>query len=265
MIQIFLQLYCEPLQRFRLAARGHGSVQPPEEHRDRVDRYFDPIPFWYEPFGSADDAAPMRSPEDASGSGRAGEGAWPLHAVTQRPMAMYHSWGSQNAWLRQLHASNHLYVPDSVAAGLGIKDDDWVTVESPNGSVRAQVRRMRALNENTVWTWNAIGKRSGAWNLAPDAPEATRGFLLNDLIAELLPERDGGYRYANADPITGQAAWYDLRVRIRPASGPGERPPSIASPPGTPARPGVLRFGERFRRKRAGNGHASGPEGGGRS
>ena len=26
---IFLQLYCEPLQRFRLAARGHGAVQPP--------------------------------------------------------------------------------------------------------------------------------------------------------------------------------------------------------------------------------------------
>ena len=32
-------------------------------------------------------------------------------------------------------------------------------------------------------------------------------------IAELLPER-GGYRYANSDPVTGQAAWYDLRVRL---------------------------------------------------
>ena len=49
---VFLQLYCEPLQRFRLAARGHGEVQPPEEHRARVERYFDPLPFWYEPFGS---------------------------------------------------------------------------------------------------------------------------------------------------------------------------------------------------------------------
>jgi len=38
-----------------------------------------------------------------------------------------------------------------------------------------------------VWTWNAIGKRAGAWNLAPDAKEAQRGFLLNHLIAELLP------------------------------------------------------------------------------
>jgi hypothetical protein len=65
-----------------------------------------------------------------------------------------------------------------------------------------------------VWTWNAIGKRAGAWGLDPQAPEATRGFLFNHLIAELQPERPDGYRYANADPITGQAAWYDLKVRI---------------------------------------------------
>ena len=67
-------------------------------------------------------------------------------------------------------------------------------------------------------TWNAIGKRRGAWALAPDAPEARKGFLLNHPISELLPERDGGYRYSNSDPVTGQAAWYDLRVRIEKAA-----------------------------------------------
>ena len=46
----------------------------------------------------------------------------------------------------------------------------------------------------------------------------TRGFLLNHLIAELLPEREGGYRFSNSDPITGQAAWYDLRVSIEKAA-----------------------------------------------
>ena len=260
---IFLQLYCEPLQRFRLAARGQGAVQPPEEHRARVERYFDPLPVWYEPFGSGLDPGEGGEGEGAAGGagpGPAGEGAWPLHAVTQRPMAMYHSWGSQNAWLRQLHASNRLYVPDSVAESIGVEDDGWVLVESPNGSVRAQVKRMRAVNEHTVWTWNAIGKRRGAWNLAPDAPEATRGFLLNDLIAELLPERDGGYRYANADPITGQAAWYDLRVRLRPVEGPGDRAPALPPPPGAQDRPAVLRFGEQFRRRRGRGGGRTGPD-----
>ena len=77
---------------------------------------------------------------------------------------------------------------------------------------------MDGVNPDTVWTWNAIGKRSGAWALDPDAPEAKKGFLLNHLIAELLPEREGGYRYSNSDPITGQAAWYDLRVQIEKAA-----------------------------------------------
>ena len=27
---------------------------------------------------------------------------------------------------------------------------------------------MDGVNPNTVWTWNAIGKRAGAWNLAAD-------------------------------------------------------------------------------------------------
>ena len=26
---------------------------------------------------------------------------------------------------------------------------------------------MEGVNPDTVWTWNAIGKRAGAWNLAP--------------------------------------------------------------------------------------------------
>ncbi len=73
---------------------------------------------------------------------------------------------------------------------------------------------MEGVNAHTVWTWNAIGKRSGAWGLDPDAPEATQGFLLNHLIPELLPEQGDGLRWSNSDPVTGQAAWFDLRVRI---------------------------------------------------
>ena len=86
---------------------------------------------------------------------------------------------------------------------------------------------MEGVNADTVWTWNAIGKRAGAWGLDADAPEATRGFLLNHLIAELLPEQAGGYRFSNSDPVTGQAAWYDLKVRIEKA---GAHEPAETSP-----------------------------------
>jgi hypothetical protein len=74
-------------------------------------------------------------------------------------------------------------------------------------------RHSEAVEPGTVWTWNAIGKAAGAWNLTPDANESQKGFLLNHVISEELPG-DGAQRISNSDPITGQAAWYDVRVRI---------------------------------------------------
>jgi len=199
---IIHQLYSEPLQKFRLAAQGHGKILPPPEHRTRIVTYFDPIPFWYPPF-----EGDMLSDSD-----------FPMHAITQRPMAMYHSWGSQNSWLRQILGRNWLYMNKDRAAKLGIADGDWVTVTSHHGEIKGQVKLMSGVNPDTVWTWNAIGKRSGTWGLSADAPESKKGFLLNHLISDLLPEREGGYRFSNSDPITGQAAWYDLKVRVAKAT-----------------------------------------------
>ncbi|MEQ8825824.1 MAG: molybdopterin oxidoreductase family protein [Filomicrobium sp.] len=195
------QLYNETFQKFRLAAKGKGSCPPPESHRKRVETFFDPLPFWYPPFEGAMIEADR----------------FPLYAITQRPMHMYHSWGSQNAWLRQITARNRLYIHAGRAQELGLKDDDWVWLSSEIGRVKCQIRMVEGVNRNTVWTWNAIGKRSGTWGLDDDAPEATEGFLLNHLIGELLPKREGGYRFSNSDPVTGQAAWYDLRVNIEKA------------------------------------------------
>ena len=62
---------------------------------------------------------------------------------------------------------------------------------------------MEGVNQDTVWTWNAIGKRAGAWNLSATAPESAKGFLLNHVISELLPPQPDGHRYANIDPVTG--------------------------------------------------------------
>ena len=75
-------------------------------------------------------------------------------------------------------------------------------------------RFSEAVEPGTVWTWNAIGKSSGAWNLASNANESEKGFLLNHVISEELPADADGKRFSNSDPITGQAAWYDVRVRV---------------------------------------------------
>jgi len=85
---------------------------------------------------------------------------------------------------------------------------------SPIARIRVQARFHSATAPGTVWTWNAIGKRKGAWKLAANAPENRDGFLLNHLINELLPSDRNSPGCANADPLTGQAAWFDLRVRI---------------------------------------------------
>ena len=199
-------IYSEPMRKFQLAAEGFGERQPPEVARARLKIAMDPLPIWYAPFG-----------DDASD--------YPVHALTQRPMAMYHSWGNQNAWLRQIHGYNPLYVPTKIWTENGFAEGDWARVTSPNGEIVVPVAHMAALNEHTVWTWNAIGKRKGTWGLDPDAPEATKGFLLNHLISELLPEKGDGMRWSNSDPVTGQAAWFDLRVKIEKAEAPAEAQP----------------------------------------
>ena len=207
-------LYVEPMRKFQLAAEGHGDVQPPDHLRERIKHTMSPLPIWYE-------------------TDQQGNEGYTVNALTQRPMAMYHSWGSQNAWLRQLHGHNPLYLPTKLMRQHDLSDGDWARVSSPHGEITVPVMEMAALNDNTVWTWNAIGKRKGAWALDQDAPEATKGFLLNHLIHELLPPKGDGMRWANSDPITGQAAWFDLKVRIEKAEAPKQsRPeyPPIKSP-----------------------------------
>lgn len=142
-------------------------------------------------------------------------------------MAMYHSWDSQNAWLRQIHTYNYLYVNPVTARAQGIEDEDWMWVESQWGRVRCLCRYSEAVEPGTVWTWNAIGKASGAWGLDADANESRKGFLLNHVISEELPASEYGEHLSNSDPVTGQAGWYDVRVRIYKAA---EGEPEISYP-----------------------------------
>ena len=230
---IVMELYSEVLQKFRLAGQGlyDGPLPPETVDRQRLVEYFDPLPQYYVPLEEQ----------------RVSRSDYPFHAINQRPMHMYHSWDSQNAWLRQITAENYLFMNRGRGEQLGIEDKSWVWVESHNGRVRVQVKLMEGCQEDTVWTWNAIGKQSGAWGLSPDAPESQRGFLMNHLISELLPAVDGERRLTNSDPVTGQAAWYDLQVRITPAE-PEEEESSwphfatIKPLPGAPTPPYQLRY-----------------------
>jgi anaerobic selenocysteine-containing dehydrogenase len=199
---IVLNLYSEPLQRFRLAGEGlWPGKKPADPHlRERLRRYMDPLAHWHPPL---EDELP-------------GAEQFPLRIITQRPMTHYHSWGSMNAWLRQLLNENPVFVNQALADSLGLADGDWVWVESRLGRMTARVRISDAVEPGTVWTWNAIAKGPGAWGLDPKAPEATRAVLVNHIIPDVSPLPGPG-TFFNNDPVTGQAGWYDTRVRLYPS------------------------------------------------
>jgi anaerobic selenocysteine-containing dehydrogenase len=233
-VQVIMQMYSEPLQKFRLAGQGlYDGPQPTSPiDAERLAKYFDPLPFWYEPLENQ----------------RITVADYPFHAITQRPMVMYHSWDGQNAWLRQILSENFLYMNRATATKAGLADLDWVWVASPHSRIRCQLKTMEGVESRTVWTWNAIGKQAGAWGLEDTASEATAGFLMNHLISELLPRGSNDERrLTNSDPITGQAAWFDLRVNVTrcapgetgiwPVFAPAKRPPHDAG-----TRPPVLRY-----------------------
>ena len=215
---INVHIYSEVLQKFRLAAQGRRpGRQPPAHLARRVATFFDPLPFYHEPL----EVALVDTHE------------YPLNALTQRPMAMYHSWDSQNAWLRQIHTYNYLFVNPRLGAAQGFADGDWVWVESPTGRVRCMARFSESVEPGTVWTWNAIGKASGAWGLSDKANESQKGFLLNHVIAEELPPCEAGAHLSNSDPVTGQAAWFDVRVKVYKAAA---DEPAVAFPQYAPQR-----------------------------
>ncbi|MGI9337089.1 MAG: molybdopterin-dependent oxidoreductase [Gammaproteobacteria bacterium] len=216
---IVLQLYCEPLQKFRLAGEGHGKHLPPTKKQgERLREHCDPLPFWSPPL------AHLQMKEGDGGSMPNRDGLF--YAITQRPMFMYHSWDSQNAWLRQIADRNPVFINAARAADEGLQDGDWVWLISPLGKAAAAVKTMDGVRADTIWTWNAIAKNTGgankngngkktgagAWGLAENASEGVEGFLMNHLIPETLTAN--GEEVNNSDPITGQAAWYDLRVSI---------------------------------------------------
>ncbi len=199
---IILNLYSEPLQTFRLAGQGRWPGKKPQDAvlKERLSRYFSPVAVWYPPLEDR--------PEEAE--------AFPLRIITQRPMTHYHSWGSHNAWLRQLLNENPLYINPKKAQALGLHEGQWVWVESRIGRMTAKLRLSDAVEPDTVWTWNAIAKGPGSWALDPQSPEVRRAILINHII----PDRQAGpyqSEYFNNDPVTGQAGWYDARVKIYPS------------------------------------------------
>ena len=126
--QIVIQLYSEPVQKFRLAGQGLSAGPQPKRQldRQRLINYFDPLPFFYPPL--------EQQQTDCE--------RFPFNLINQRPMFMYHSWDSQNSWLRQIASKNFLYMNRTQAGKLKIDDESWVRLTSAKGELIVQVKLM---------------------------------------------------------------------------------------------------------------------------
>ena len=191
----------EPLQNFRLAAQGKtpAGSRRTAQHRERIATYFDPLPFWYPPL---EDAATDRASVSARRDHAAADGDVPLVGFAERVAAAD-------------PRHNYLYVNPRTAHAAGIADGGWAGSSRRRAGCAAAFARSKASSRARSGRGTRSARQGGAWRLAPERHEATKGFLLNHLITRAFAEaRRRRPPISNSDPITGQAGWYDVRVRI---------------------------------------------------
>ena len=135
----------EPLQKFRLAAEGHGTRQPPDQHRERASSLLRSAAVLV---SAVRRAARRQRGLSAARHHPAADGAciipgarrMPGCARSRRAIALYHR--------RAAAASAR---PRRRRLGVDRK---------PARPREGAVKLMEGVNPDTVWTWNAIGKRA---------------------------------------------------------------------------------------------------------
>ena len=191
-----LALYSDVLQFSGSPPRAAPGRRPPVHLRERVAKYSIRC-FWYAPLEEND------------------RSAYPLNAVVTQPNGRC-SWDSQNAWLRQIHSHNYLFVNPATARALPW----WLTAAGPGsesvgqGALHGPLQRGHRAPEpsgpGTRWDGNSRPMQQGARGLPAQPPD------------EELPFANGDGkvgRISNSDPITGQAGWYDVRAAGPAAAG----------------------------------------------
>ena len=182
----------DTLQSFRLAAQGKtAGRQPPEHLRERIDTLLRSAAVLVSAARGRGDRP--RSAYPLQRGHAAADGDVPLVGFAERLAAPD---PQPQLPVRRTRAPRA--APASpTAAGAGSR--------ASGARCAAWLRYSEAVEPGTVWTWNAIGKASGAWQLAPGADESRKGFLLNHLITDELPLPTAPRRDASATPIRSPA------------------------------------------------------------
>ncbi|MBP1449357.1 MAG: twin-arginine translocation signal domain-containing protein, partial [Thermoproteus sp.] len=260
---ILINVYSEPVARFRLAAFGmwkgynayfywkykrtgdskylelaRKNANPPNDSYGQAvakikQLTFWPIAKWYEPLSWTPDGF------DPS--------KYPLLTENRHVTPwFYHQWENHVPWLRPLLRFAPIFMHPQTCREYGITSGDWVEFESWTGE---RGRFMVVCDETTrpgvVWYWKAKNVRPGVLAIPPNSPEATLSAMFNDLYSHVLPPSMGGVSpdvyqafsdagklgpaMLNYDPYTGKTAWGDLRLRVVRVLGKGNYTVSYGS------------------------------------
>ena len=153
---------------------------------------YDPLPQFREPPES-----PYSTPELYEN--------YPYILITgARLPGFFHSENRQIPWLRELHREPICEIHPKTAQKEGIRDRDWVTIESPRGKIRQRARLSAGIDPRVV------GAQHAWW--FPERKDPAHGWDESNI--NILTDNS----FENCDPAMGATHVRSLLCRIYPAN-----------------------------------------------
>jgi len=149
---------------------------------------YDPLPQYREPAES-----PISKPDMTD--------EYPFILVTgARSPGFFHTENRQSKWLREQHNEPFIEIHPETAKRLGIKNSDWVVIESPRGKVRQRAKLFEGIHPQVV------GAQHAWW--FPEKKENNHGW--NDSNINVLTDNS----YESCDPAMGATSVRTLLCNI---------------------------------------------------
>ncbi len=160
----------------------------------------DPMPGYREPPES-----PLSTPELFK--------EYPYILITGvRSPGFFHTENRQSPWLRELHQDPIVEIHPDTARKEGIREGDWVIIESPRGKVRQRARLFKGMDPGIV------AAQHGWW--FPEREEGNHGWDESNI--NILTDN----AYETCDPAMGATHVRTLLCRIAPEKGEVECSPN---------------------------------------
>ncbi|QIW24752.1 twin-arginine translocation signal domain-containing protein [Sulfolobus sp. S-194] len=243
------RIYLEYLQKFRLAAAGKWqgynaayyyfylktgnsqflvkSVLPSDSYGQALAKN---LLDYHRPFGGYYPPPAWKSEITSDGIDL---NEYPLTFFVRRHDRTYHSWSFNVPWLTAImpYTPVMLSSADPYVKSMGIQSGDFVQFEAVNepwsGGLRTTLTAIAFLDNATrpgaAWVVVSAQALPNFRGMTPDSPQVKYSILNNwanisymppSRGGQLLPQSDNAFPIMYLDPITGQTAWHDSRIKI---------------------------------------------------